>query len=71
MQGIEVPIKDVCPDIIKIQRSQAHNSRYMPGGRHQKADGINNYQPQTIHRRPRWLERFSHHLPHNSKSFQM
>jgi hypothetical protein len=69
MQGIEVPIKDVCLDLYNW-RSEAHNCRYMPDGLRQKAGEINNYQPQTIQRHPRWSERSSRHLHHSSKSFQ-
>jgi hypothetical protein len=50
MQGIEVPIKDVCLDLDDYA-NEAHYYRYMREGRNQKLDETNNYRPhQTIHR---------------------
>lgn len=42
MQGIEVPIKDVCLDLDR-SRIEAYNCRYMREERNQKPGGINNY----------------------------
>jgi hypothetical protein len=51
MQGIEVPIKDVCLNL-EYDRREAHQCRYMREGRNQKPGGTNNYQlPRTIHPR--------------------
>jgi hypothetical protein len=52
MQGIEVPIKDVCLDV-DDRGIEAHYSRYMWEGRNQKLDETNNYpRHQTMHRHP-------------------
>ena len=52
MQGIEVPIKDVCLDV-DDHGIEAHSCRYMWEGRNQKLDETNNYRRhQTMHRHP-------------------
>jgi hypothetical protein len=52
MQGIEVPIKDVCLDVDDYG-IEAHSCRYMREGRNQKLDETNNCRRhQTIHRHP-------------------
>jgi hypothetical protein len=42
MQGIEVPIKDVCLSI--LLKSETHNCRYMRDEHNRKAGEINNCQ---------------------------
>lgn len=48
MQGIEVPIKDVCANL-EDHESEAHNRRYMPQELNRRRGEINNCRrPQII-----------------------
>jgi hypothetical protein len=66
MQGIEVPIKDVCENL-DHRKSKTHKRRYMPEELNQRPGEISNYRRlQTIHRHHP-LELCLSHLNHNSK----